>query len=1075
MIKIKTINFDKNYFKTVADYIYNYYTEDPMNFLFIGPSGFYVKQIADEIALKHKGTVNRDGFRVINQYVTELLKAYNPGVTVLDRDFLKIYIKNEIEELIDTEKSDTEFSEYLKTMSKSQRSTEYILDIFEKKWEISRVNNDEILEYSDIYRNTEDALKEENNLYRLYLKLESSLENILNSKFDNSKNIMKNYDPVNVYKWFTEEFPEIIKKDSAFNANIKIFMSGFFDLTPIMYKVIDTFGKIYEEVEIIMWPKITDRGFFSYDQILEYFENSKIDIPTGHKNPEQIYSDKNIKIIINTDLSDEVKNICNEIKNKILYENYSPEDFGIISPGNRYSIAFAEYLKKIQVPFRYKNDIPLSESKIVNIIMQPFRTIIRGYEIDDMLALIEAGYAGDINITIEDTELYLKKLNLYYVFQKSSLKNRKKMFREKISLKIYELKSVYNNTDEIERISKQLSEYTELKRIFENLFSFFDDTIEKLREPKIENIRAVIREWFKNKIINTEKVKNYRDNDISGEMNALREFERLLLKIENNLGKLIDGNYTLDRVYKIITGICETETYRESQRYENVVEIMNLNDSRFVSKKIKYFTGFTEEFYPAVSVNPFVTSIFNINNSFRINEKMFRRNLMVSMIFSENIIFSRPQTTITGEQILSSPYEKEFIKRFKASVYNKYKNKKDIIEKDPENIYDFENYVLYCVFKGIKNEKTEDFINNIEEIKKINENPQWKGINRRKINYFTHNRMSAYVDCPLKYYYSYEANISGDKNFAVFSTGLIKHAVLKEFFDKYPYYHNLANLVLNPEELYTEIKKITEKKWEEAEKFHNYDQSIIKIIETEKITEELKDVLGEMVKKYFSVAKKDIIYYNRVIENEVSVKSEIELPYGRKIKTNTRIDRIDELDYNFIFKLDKSEIYEEKTYAVIDYKNSHSYQSEQLFLYYFTLLSSEEFGRLFEGKDIYLKFLPLKTDKDSSKLFIKIQGENFILKKQGNSNTFISVPTEEFTDYTERVIKNIEESDFTPVSFRERKNKRFLSEIREKYGTRDTDEKYYDCPTCEFAKICKNTEYIKNLHVIQMRSFYGHN
>jgi ATP-dependent helicase/nuclease subunit B len=143
MKNVKVFPLNQHHFEEVANLIIPEYEKDPFNFLFIGPSGFYVKQVADLVAKKLRKTINRDAFRVINQYITELLISNEPDSVVLERDFLKVYIKKEIEDLVEKEKSDSEFSEYLKIISKSQKSTEYILDIFEKEWEITRLQNRE--------------------------------------------------------------------------------------------------------------------------------------------------------------------------------------------------------------------------------------------------------------------------------------------------------------------------------------------------------------------------------------------------------------------------------------------------------------------------------------------------------------------------------------------------------------------------------------------------------------------------------------------------------------------------------------------------------------------------------------------------------------------------------------------------------------------------------------------------------------------------------------------------------------------------------------------------------------------
>ncbi|HQO05967.1 MAG TPA: hypothetical protein PKW84_07600, partial [Fervidobacterium sp.] len=77
------IPLDTSHFGTVAKAIERYYLESPLDFLFIGPTGFYTRQIADTVARNIGKTLNRDAFRVVNQYITEMLKFHNYDAEVL--------------------------------------------------------------------------------------------------------------------------------------------------------------------------------------------------------------------------------------------------------------------------------------------------------------------------------------------------------------------------------------------------------------------------------------------------------------------------------------------------------------------------------------------------------------------------------------------------------------------------------------------------------------------------------------------------------------------------------------------------------------------------------------------------------------------------------------------------------------------------------------------------------------------------------------------------------------------------------------------------------------------------------
>ena len=236
MKKAYLLDLKSDHFDEVVDFIFPLYAENPLDFLFIAPSGFYAKQVAEKVASKTDKTINRNAFMVINQYVTEMLKFYEPDAIILDRDFLKVYLEHEIMDLIEKEKKDEEFSQYLNVIANSQKSVEYILDIFEKKWEISRVQDEKIVSNSEEYKILNDSIDVNSNLYKLFNKLEKSLEDILSTKFDMSIKYQRNYDPVSVYKWFYEIFPEILKNEGKRYLGKKVIISGFFDISPVVKK-----------------------------------------------------------------------------------------------------------------------------------------------------------------------------------------------------------------------------------------------------------------------------------------------------------------------------------------------------------------------------------------------------------------------------------------------------------------------------------------------------------------------------------------------------------------------------------------------------------------------------------------------------------------------------------------------------------------------------------------------------------------------------------------------------------------------------------------------------------------------
>jgi len=1075
MKKAYLFELNTEHFQKVGDLILPFYNEDPLNFLFLGPSGFYVKQVAEYVASQTEKTINRDAFRVINQYVTETLKIYQPQSVILNRDFLKVYIENEIMDLIEAEKKDEEFSEYLNVISKSQKSVEYILDIFEKKWEISRVEDEKIVESSEEYKLLDDSIDNNSNLYKLYTKLERKLEEILETKFDTSIKYQRNYDPVSVYKWFYEILPNILKQEGKQYIGKRVVISGFFDVAPVVNKTLKALFDLFEEVHFITWINIEDRGFDSITNIHNFLKNEGFEFQSKRKGLKRIFENTKIQIFPMNNNVSEIEILTKEIKRKLISEDLSPNDLGIVVPNNSIAKLFADYLVDAKIPYRFKNDVSLNESQIVLILLQPIKTLVRGCEVEDILSMIESGYGGVTDLTMEQIEKYLKRLNLFYDIQKSSLKNRKEKWLNTIEKEIDKRNSQLRGTEEIERISEELKDLKELKKCLTNIF-FLLGNIQKSKDRKrqfgVSDYRKLAKEWIDTYLSDFNVLKTYEDIlPIESELNALKAFEALILNVEENLGKILksDKNLGIEKFYTMINSLIQIEAYRESERYDNTVEIMSLEDSRFVKKKYKYFVGFTEENYPSIKVNPFITSMRNEGTSIaKHSEKISRRNLLISMIFAENIVFTYPSSTLSGEPILPSPYAKEFRNNFKNVKYSQsFLSKREILPKDPENIFSKTEATIYYILNEKKEYLPDKYFANIDRLKKEITNPQWQLSKNTNLGQLSHTKITTYVDCPFKYYLGIEGRLNGDKDFEKFFDGLIKHRVMKEIFSKYKDYEDMSQKILNEEELKEEIKNIIEDVWEEYTDDFLQTYEAIKDVESEKITEDILESIEDIHRNYIHFKKGMDLTYSQVIATELEVNSKINIGDFHDVDLTSRIDRVDLLNGNYPYLLDE---FDEQllpgVYSIMDYKRSKNFQSEQLLIYYLTLLNHKEWKNKLANSDVYLKFQVISNKKEyKNNNFIKIQKDLVIAKKHKSSTKFVPINIEEFYKWLEKVFQSINKSDFTPIAVNERKIKRFLEEMSDKYNNAKTGEKYYDCSSCQFRSLCELIQYKNGFNV----------
>jgi len=1085
MKKVHMLDLKNDHFEKVSDFIFPFYEENPLDFLFIAPSGFYAKQVAEKIALKTNKTINRNAFMVINQYITELLKFYEPDAIILDRDFLKVYLEHEIIGLIESEKKDEEFSQYLNVISNSQKSVEYLLEIFEKKWEISRVQDEKVVSASEEYKILNDSISVDSHLYKLYNKLEKSLEDVLSTKFDMSIKYQRNYDPVSVYKWFYEIFPEILRNEGKKYLGKRVIISGFFDISPIINKTLKVLFELFEEVHFITWFEIQDRAFEPIRKIHNFLKDEGFVFDNWHTNGrlKEVYDDAQIYFVPMNNEITEIEYVSKDIKRKLINEDLSPDDFGIVVPNTSVARLVSDYLEEIKVPNRLKNDIPLAESQMVLILLQPIKTLVKGCEVEDLLAMVEGGYGGRTELTIDEIEYYLKKINLFYDVQKSSLNQRKDRWLTTIENEIKKRIFLVKSTEETERIQSELIELSELQRCLQNIFNILQEVQETGRKKKsitISDYRELIRKWIDNGNINFNIVNKYLDvNLIESEINAIKTFEMLLLNVEKSLEKIIkeDQKINIDKFYKIISSLIQINTFRETERYANCVEIMSLEDSRFVKKRYKYFINFTEDNYPSIKVNPFLFSLDDQGISMsKLSEKISRRNLFISMIFAENIVFTYAKAQLNGDPIVPSPYEKEMRQSFKNVCYSeKFLFKKGNLPKESNNIFSENEAIIFYLLNNKKELLADQFlVESNRFVEQIN-NHSWNLSNKTEIGKLSHTKISTYVDCPFNFYLSQVVHLKGDKDFDVFFEGLIKHRSLKELFSNYPDYPSMSHKFLNEKELKDEIRLVLENIWDDYVDDFFYSYQAIKEVVIEQFVEDLYGAIQALLENYIQIDKNKKLTFSQVLETELELTATIDVGIFKNLAIETRIDRIDLLNGNYMYLLDSfDDELLPSAYSIVDYKNSKSFQSEQLLIYYLVLINSQEWKNKLTHNDVFLKFHVTKKDNINKK-FIKIQKDKIIYPQSGKRTQFVSFDFKEFEVWLEKILKSIEQSRFTPVVYKESEIKRFFKEMRQKYGCADSDEKEYTCHNthafCQFESLCQLLSYKDGFKSIKNKNY----
>ncbi|MDK2839872.1 MAG: hypothetical protein PWQ83_1438 [Thermosipho sp. (in: thermotogales)] len=1002
MKKAIVVNIDKGHFDYMANEMLNYY--DPFSFLFIGPTGYYVRQISDKFSQKFGKAINRDAFRVINQYVVETLLRNNMDAVFFDRDFFKAFIAQKIEEYENSAIDDDSYREFIKIVSKSKGILEYILDLFEKAWEMRNSTFEKLPPY---YMEINELLNVESNVSRLVNELLKDISLTLQKS-----EIV--YDSITSYKWYVENAKFVESKRKT------LVVSGFFDITPILRQVLKEMFNHFEDVYFYVWRKIDDRAFSQLDMIYEFLIENGFEIEDWKT--EKLNLKEKTEVVGYKNVISEIVNVSGKVK-KLILSGVNPSDIAIVAPNIQIAKQITEKLDEMKVPFNLSMNVKLSESKVVKMILQPFKTKYFGYDLENIFATLETPFVDTLGLTMDEIESLFKEFSIEEGdFSKSII--------EKINERIKELENV-EDEDVMQQVEEKKEEYLKFSKVLENLFGLFEEIDKNINGDFLVFLKKFIKEKFLDKfeVFNNEEYISIIQEEIS----ALYKFSEVI----DNLLQYNMGKTSWRNMFKILTSIVNAENYRLSPRKENAVDIVDVQIARFVEKEYKFFVSAVDGVYPSFNVNPLILQTLSEPNKLKsFNEEVERRNFVLSLIFSSHNYISYPKATLSGDPVVPSIYAAEF-GEIKEESDERY------ILIDPEMIFSEEDKRIYEAYFGenklILNEK----FKSDAEIKRL-----------------SHSRISDYVSCPLYYYFKHVAGIryySQDKSNLY--KGILYHRVLKNYFEKEISFNKekIKNYV---EEAYDEIYK---------EEFDRY--KIPREINIEEFTQKLEEFIeGLFSESYLKIGRK--ILEIKAIKSLEEVYKTHSL-FNRTVEFEARIDRIDELKENytnFVGKKssevsDNMEKIDKKAYAIVDYKTKViDYKLiEQLLLYDYVIRENKgSYISLGEADfDTYLVFLGID---DKKSYFLKREDNSLYIKRKGKAAGFDKVDYSFFKEWVESILDKILSGEFKPI-FVERELEPFLNYlVKNNFEVNTSKEKtctgYYKC---EYSEACGGFEVYKDI------------
>jgi len=899
---------------------------DPLSYTFIGPSGYYVREFADKF-IERVGNIVRGNFYAIDQFAVEIFREFEPQMLHVNEEFEKVILSRILEDM-DLDSS-------------VKRSANFVGDLLEVIRDIKEKGEDYLskLPEADIYSTVIEA----------YTRLKDEMGK------------MKLFDSFDAYNYLSKlDFP------TSFRGKY-LFMDGFYDFTPIMKKMLKRIFNSYDEVYLTC--TVDNRKIFSQTStILDFVEELGEDFNiVKHKlqseNFEKIYSEK-IKFLMNI-FSDSVNNIetkfaeiekypnkhvetenlCKKIKKLIASGKYEPGDVAIVlNDFQGYKTLFTRKMESYGIPYRLEGDLKLSESFVVNLLLLPLEVITKGYPPEMIMSMVDFGYFSGID-PVEFESIFLRSRVITLPRKRFRARDRKEEILERLEQYQEKIKNQIESSKFEEEFSEDVieeleDEYQRVEKVKEGVKKIFEDFLEPLssKSIEIERYKNLFSEWVK-KLQLEEKLRTFSQVD---QLIALRNFFLTLNELEVILKSIKKKKLNIYDYKKYLSIIISSTTYKPSLDFDNRVELLSLEASRFKTKKLKIYVGFNDGIYPQIHTN-----LFYSGNNFSeilgakyysMKEQQQKLDLFVSISkTTDRVLFTYPIATVEGEPLLPSPF---YFDMFPSNY--EIKEAKTIDE--PNSITELKTqYILSNYpenrFTDIE-EKIElrdiidDFDKRInEEIYKIKDIAFMKSLVGNK---FSYSKLSTFDKCGVKFYFKYILKIPErfEKrfDFTSFEKGLIYHSTLTKLFqylaksdqDLYMYYTNAEF----KEKLYTILR-------EEIKKYIYYDAEVIKKIEFEYFKDHLEKLIEKMVRTDIHNLKNGEYYdfVPKYFEISFGISKDYKVEIGNGDLNIELIGRIDRLDV----------CEEEKLLFIIDYKTNRSNAKDQLMFYTLALQNLDKF------------------------------------------------------------------------------------------------------------------------------------
>ncbi|TYB92294.1 MAG: ATP-dependent nuclease subunit B [Kosmotoga sp.] len=783
--------------------------EDPFSYLFVGPSGLYIRKIRERF-LEMTGGFSATNFKPIDHFAVDIMRLLRP-------DWL--YIHNHIMRMILREILENHDDEKYRELSNSHVFIDYIQEMIHDVKENAGfeglfAENDEVADFlKDIYLDVSENLfkKKVYDSFDAYLAAKDYINKINFGEFGKFLILdgFHDFSPAattflsNICRSFEEIY--ITLPDDAHRKEI-------FYQNESIKELVDT---LKNETDLEGNQCIIERVFLkkpSYPEKLKPFLKS---IFSENKRDDK--KANNVRVFCCHDMFKEIEKVTREVKKLITKDGYKPDDISIVA--GDFPLYYQQISKSFDdygIPYRLEGDLPILESKAIRTLLLPLETGAMGFDPEKIIAMADLGYAGK-DIDNKFFESVTVNSRMLYDYPKSTFKKRKASLLNKLNkykdLLFKKRNAIKSNSEEefVEQecsvIDEELKRIdTEFKPALDKIFHILKP-FESLRKRDCRDYRRYFENW--EQLLNLKSnLELYKEENEVLALNRLFEsilpdFERLLIFLGKD--KLSPSNY-----FSYLSHILNNERYRTSRNLANRVEIHSLINARHSKKKVKFFLGFKETDYPNVRINPLYSftqySMHPPRDLLLTQQKQQKLNLYLAITRTEDhVFFSYPLSTIEGEPILPSPYLDEVLEASKAitEMVGNSEGKREMFQSNLSLCMSIKelkitagNYFKTPFWENVKKMLTsvEKYVNPEyleNKFSYLNRPFNWKlecNDELRAIigNNFSYSRLSLYNKCPFRFFLNYVLKLT-EKQEGLFELnplqeGSVLHGVLKDFF-----------------------------------------------------------------------------------------------------------------------------------------------------------------------------------------------------------------------------------------------------------------------------------------------------